>query len=378
MPTSKTDHRLPHLAPGSLGGYLRTLAAEPEDPSRPALVVQGGGLRGIYSLSALAVLEELGLRDAFSRVVGSSAGAINGAYFLAGQARESLSIYTDDLSNREFVDPRRLRRIVDVDFMIDVLREKHHLDEAALAAAPATLYTVLTDAETAEPRIVSSRAGFDVYETFRATAALPGLYNKKVPLDPDDGRRYIDGGVSDLVPLDVALAADTGEGREGEEASPSEAVVLLTRGKRHRKRHQNLLVRGVVHAIWLSQSAPVRRKVCHGDDRYNETMRKLEGEELATPRDTWSLFPSDLDLLVNRTTTDREALLACARLAREDTLALLAQRHPRFSLRSSSRRRPRSGRYRARPLRRSTRPRTGSKRSPRAAAPSRSARAASG
>src|SRR6476659_5404086 len=100
MPTSKTEIHPPHLAEGTLGGHLRALAANPEDPSRPALVVQGGGLRGIYSLSALAVLEELGLRDAFSRVIGSSAGAINGAYFLAGQARESISIYTEDLSNR--------------------------------------------------------------------------------------------------------------------------------------------------------------------------------------------------------------------------------------------------------------------------------------
>lgn len=321
------------LAPGTFGEHLRELARNPEDPSRPALVVQGGGLRGIYSLSALAVLEELGLRDAFSRVIGSSAGAINGAYFLAGQAHESLSIYTEDLSNKDFVNPWRFKKIVDVDFMIDVLREKHHLDEAAMREAPATLYTVLTDARTADAHVVSSRdPRFDVYQVFRATAALPGLYNEKVQLDPEDDRRYVDGGVSQLVPLELALGDDLNKGFDGEHAHPREAVVLLTRAKLHRKRKQNVFVQGVVHALWWSQSRRVRTKVCRGDDAYNSVMEELETEEDRMPRRTWTLFPSDLGRLVNRTTTDRDELLACAQMAREDTFALLAEKHTALAL----------------------------------------------
>ncbi|HEX5527118.1 MAG TPA: patatin-like phospholipase family protein [Solirubrobacterales bacterium] len=317
----------------TLGGYLRRLASDPGNPLRPALVVQGGGLRGIYSLSALAVLEEQGLRDAFSRVIGSSAGAINGAYFLAGQAGESLSIYTEDLSNKRFVNPWRFWKIVDVDYMIDVLREKHHLDEEAMRKAPATLYTVLTDAKTAETRIVSSREpGLDVYEVFRATAALPGLYNKKIEIEPG-AARYVDGGVSDLLPLDRALDRALGQGRAGEEGQPDEAVVLLTRGWGHEKAERGRLVRGIVHLLWWwSQSRPVREKVCRGDGLYNQVMKELEREDERTPRQTWTLCPSDLRRLVKRTTTDRERLLACAKMAREDTLALLAQESAAFAL----------------------------------------------
>ena len=43
----------------TLGGYLQRLAQGGKGNRRPALVVQGGGLRGIYSLAALAVLEQL-------------------------------------------------------------------------------------------------------------------------------------------------------------------------------------------------------------------------------------------------------------------------------------------------------------------------------
>jgi predicted patatin/cPLA2 family phospholipase len=325
-----TDAASAHLSEGTLGGHLLKLASEPDNPSRPALVVQGGGMRGIYSLSALAELEKLGLRDAFSRVIGSSAGAINGAYFLAGQAEESISIYTEDLSNKRFVDPWRLRKIVDVDYMIDVLRAKHHLDEEAMRKAPATLYTVLTDAATGEAKVVSSRDPYlDVYEVLRATAALPGLYNKKIAIeDRHDAPRYVDGGVSDLLPLARARTSDPRSGIEGDEGGPPEAVVLLTRGKDHQKRERGLLVQWVVHALWWGgQSKPVQKKICRGDGLYNDVMKELRSEKEKRPRRTWTVFPSDREVLVNRTTTDRKRLLDCAEMARKDTLALLEQEH---------------------------------------------------
>jgi predicted patatin/cPLA2 family phospholipase len=325
------------LAGDTLGGYLRELADEPEHRERPALVVQGGGLRGIYSLSALAVLEELGLRDAFSRVVGSSAGAINGAYFLAGQAGESISIYSEDLSNREFFNPWRLRKRVDVDYMIETLKRRHPLKIDAMLAAPATLYTVLTDAETAEAHVVSNRdPRFDVYEVFRATAALPGLYNERVPLGD---RRYVDGGVSGLVPLKHAFAPDPlTPDPAGEEEGPSEAIVLLTRGNGHRRVEQSPIFRAVVHAALAhGQSAPVRKKVCTEDAIYNEAMDELEEEAKRIPRRTWTVRPTDPSRLVNRTTISRDRLLDTAELARADTLAFLAQDRHALAPRAAAR-----------------------------------------
>jgi predicted patatin/cPLA2 family phospholipase len=325
MNSSKLEGRSRHAcADGTLGAHLRELAEDPSSPLRPGLVVQGGGLRGVYSLSALAVLEELGLRDAFSRVIGSSAGAINGAYFLAGQAGESISIYTEDLSNRTFVNPRRISRIVDVDFMIQVLRERHPLKFEKMLAAPATLYTVLTQAKTAEAEVVSNREpGYDPYETFRATAALPGLYNEVVPLN---GNGYVDGGVAELVPLDLAFSSDPCNRSTWKDmGGPPEAVVLLTRGRSHQKRERNLLVRLLVAALMREQSASVRAKVCGSNsEEYNELMRRLDRESRAIPRRTWTLWPSNLDRLVNRTTTKKDLLRDCAEMARSDMFDLLA------------------------------------------------------
>ena len=49
------------------------------------LVVQGGGMRGVVSGGGLTALHDLGMRDLFDATYGSSAGAMNLTYFLAGQ-----------------------------------------------------------------------------------------------------------------------------------------------------------------------------------------------------------------------------------------------------------------------------------------------------
>lgn len=46
-------------------------------------------------------------RDCVDAVYGSSAGALNATYFLSGQ-REGVDIYSQDISNQQFIDLKRL------------------------------------------------------------------------------------------------------------------------------------------------------------------------------------------------------------------------------------------------------------------------------
>ena len=57
-----------------------------DDGHRVALVLEGGGMRGVVSAGMTAALERYGLTPCFDLVVGSSAGAINGAALIAGVA----------------------------------------------------------------------------------------------------------------------------------------------------------------------------------------------------------------------------------------------------------------------------------------------------
>jgi predicted patatin/cPLA2 family phospholipase len=277
---------------------------------KPGVVVQGGGMRGIYSVAALAVLEEMGLRDSFSVVVGSSAGALNGAYFVAGQAEEGIYMYADDLSNRQFVSLARPQKIVDIDFLVDdVMKQRHPMNVAAYEQAPLTLYTVLTNAETGQPALIKGDGGFDFYELMRASAALPMLYNKQVQLSSD---RYIDGGFIDSVPLIAARSL-------GAELN----LVLLTREAGFRQLNHGPAYKGIGRLLARGQSDTVKRAIGQRDNGFNTVMDEVEHEQEAVPRVTWTLSPSDVNRLVSRTTSDRRKLIDCANMARDDMRRLL-------------------------------------------------------
>ena len=53
-------------------------------------------MRGIVSAGMVTALEHLALRDVFDAVYGASAGAMNGAYFVAGQAAYGTTIYYEN------------------------------------------------------------------------------------------------------------------------------------------------------------------------------------------------------------------------------------------------------------------------------------------
>ena len=88
--------------PGVMPG--RFLTSDDEGLAGPntfGLVVQGGGMRGVYSMGALAALEEMGFGECFDHVAGSSAGALNGAYFITGQASYGVETYIHYLSRKK-------------------------------------------------------------------------------------------------------------------------------------------------------------------------------------------------------------------------------------------------------------------------------------
>ncbi|UCE64428.1 MAG: patatin-like phospholipase family protein, partial [Nitrospirota bacterium] len=88
------------------------------------LVVQGGGMRAVYSMGALAALEEMGFGQCFDHVAGSSAGALNGAYFITGQAGFGVETYVNHLTHRNFVNPFRVKKVMDIDYLVDHIGKK--------------------------------------------------------------------------------------------------------------------------------------------------------------------------------------------------------------------------------------------------------------
>lgn len=167
-----------------------------------ALVLPGGGMLGTWQAGFLAELSRSEIAGTFDLVVGCSAGAINGAYFAAGQAEDCLYAYTDVLASRRFVNPARVWKMMDIDFLIDdVVAGSVPLDLKALRASKTTSHIVLTELTTGEAHLCDGGHG-DILEALRATAAAPIVYGRAPTVG---GARYLDGALSAPFPVKEAF-----------------------------------------------------------------------------------------------------------------------------------------------------------------------------
>ncbi|HET9174388.1 MAG TPA: patatin-like phospholipase family protein, partial [Candidatus Saccharimonadales bacterium] len=133
-----------------------------KDKRKFGLVIQGGGMRGCYAAGALVPFWELGLIDSFDHVIGSSAGAINGAYFL-GADKDSAYIYLNDLTNKNFVDLLRRGKKIDVDYAVDmVITHKRPINIERLKAAHPKLHVVVTNANNGRREVISDHKDLEL------------------------------------------------------------------------------------------------------------------------------------------------------------------------------------------------------------------------
>jgi predicted patatin/cPLA2 family phospholipase len=190
------------------------------DGVKVALCVEGGAMRGVISAGMVWALEHLGLTTAFDAVYGSSAGAINAAYFLAGQAQVGTTIYYEDINNSRFINPWRAmngRPIVDLGFLIDeVAVRRKPLEVARVLAAPSPLAVMATDAATGHRAILRDFTNArDLLDALRAGATMPIVAG--LPARYGTGR-YFDASLTEPIPVPTAEA-------EGH----THILVLLTR-----------------------------------------------------------------------------------------------------------------------------------------------------
>ncbi len=180
-------------------------SVRPGMASKVGLVIEGGGMRGVISGGALLAMEELGLTEAFDEVYAESAGAINGSYFLAGQAALGSRIYFEDIANHRFINPFRVRRILDLDYLVDdVMVRAKPLDAQRVQRSRSRFLVSLTNAADGGRKVVDVRnAQEPLLRILKATAAIVPLYNRAVALH--DGW-YVDGGIADPIPVRNAIA----------------------------------------------------------------------------------------------------------------------------------------------------------------------------
>jgi predicted patatin/cPLA2 family phospholipase len=186
-----------------------SVPGERRDSHRVALAIEGGGMRGVVSAGMSAALERLGLTRCFDLVVGSSAGAINGAALLAGVAGHGAATYAGPLASRTFVNPARVLRgrpVIDVHYALTYTSAD--LDDARherVLENPIAMHCVAVSVETAQTVDFSGMCSRrELWQALLASSRMPWAGGPPVEID---GRRYIDGGIGSAIPVTEALAA---------------------------------------------------------------------------------------------------------------------------------------------------------------------------
>lgn len=217
--------------------------ATPKKNPLPALVLEGGGFRGMFTAGVLDVLMERGLTD-FSSVWGVSAGALNAVSFKSGQIGRTVRILLAFRDDKRFMSLWSFAKTGDLaggEFVYETVQnELDPCDSEAFAANPMQMYAVASDVTFGSAAYLPVREFPGDSLKVRASASLPAVSN----IVEIDGHRYLDGGTTDSVPFATAMGLPGSRPPEG--YVPAErAVVVLTQHRAYRKSHnsENLAIR---------------------------------------------------------------------------------------------------------------------------------------
>ena len=167
---------------------------------KTGLVLEGGAMRGLFTAGVLDVFMENGL--SFDGAIGVSAGAAFGCNLKSRQPGRVLRYnrrFARDSRYCSWTSLLRSGDLFNADFCYRELPlELDPFDCAAYEANPMEFHLSVTDCETGRPvyrRL--DRADETTFRWMRASASMP-LVSRPVEID---GRHYLDGGLSDGIPL---------------------------------------------------------------------------------------------------------------------------------------------------------------------------------
>ena len=169
-------------------------------PKKIALVLGGGGARGLAHIGILKVFEREGFKP--DLVVGTSMGAMIGGSFALGQPTSKMEQMATSVVWTDIFDPTIPKLgIIDggkMEKIISNLYEGRTFHDTAIPLA-----VVTTDIENAEESVYTQG---DLVIAVRASCSWPGIFN---PVRYE-GRLIVDGGIMNSVPVTIAkkLGAD--------------------------------------------------------------------------------------------------------------------------------------------------------------------------
>ena len=228
--------------------------------AKSGLILEGGGMRGVFTCGVLDNLMDRGVR--FPYTIGVSAGACNGLSYMSGQRGRGKYSNIDLLKQYRYIGIKQLLlkgNIMDFELLFHTFPEQiipYHYD--ILAQCEEHFEMVTTDCRTGcacyfEEKHNPKR----VIDIVKASSSLPFVS----PISYVDGVPMLDGGIADSIPL-----------LRARELGYDNNLIVLTRNKGYRKPQKPT----TVPPLFYRKYPHLREAIRQRNALYNEQIDMVE------------------------------------------------------------------------------------------------------
>lgn len=229
--------------------------------TRVGMVLEGGAMRGLYTVGVLDVLLENNIN--VDGIVGTSAGALFGVNYFSNQKGRAIRYNKKYLNDKRFISKKSLLltgNIINKDFAFyKVTKELDPLDNETFIKNNKEYYATATNVETGAAEYLKITDPINQLEELRATSAMP-FASRMIEIN---GKKYLDGGISDSIPLMKCL-----------ELGFDKIIVVLTQPLDYRKKKNSEKKMRLVKLKYKKYPNLIKTMENRHND-YNEIIEKI-------------------------------------------------------------------------------------------------------
>lgn len=277
-----------------------------EIDKKTALVLEGGGMRGVFTCGVLDYLMDK--KVSFPYTIGVSAGACNGLSYMSHQRGRGKYSNIDLLAKYKYIGIRPLvkkRGLIDQQLLFHRFPDRIlPYNYKAYAENPNRFEMVTTDCLTGKPCYWEEKHDEKrIIDIVKASSSLPYA----CPIIYVDGRPMLDGGIGDSIPLLRAY-----------EQGYEKCVVVLTRNRGYRKSEKEVPVPSFIYKKYPRLRVALRNR----NKIYNEQLalvERLEDEgKIVVIRPEKPIMVGRMETSVKKLTDLYEQGYECARKIMEE------------------------------------------------------------
>ena len=269
------------------------------------LLLEGGGMRGLYTAGVLDVFMENDLK--IDGIVGVSAGALFGMNYKSKQIGRVLRYNKKYVKDKNYMGLYSLfttGNIMNEDFCFNrIVNELDPVDFETFKNTNVDFYAVVTNIQTgkAEYIKIEDLKNSNSIEILRASGSMP-FVSKPVLVN---NKTYLDGGIADSIPIDKIMSMNF-----------DKIIVVLTRPLEYSKKITNSIFPKIYYRKYPNFVETINNRY----KKYNEELDKIL--ELEKNGKIFVIRPSKL-INIKRVEKDSDKIQAMYDLGRNDTLNLM-------------------------------------------------------